>query len=88
MQLTFKIEDLLEPYISVINSFEVRFWRHRIPFTLIPPLAISLLLELAVEKVNLFQMKSSVPGILFVSPMKDFLESAKYLKSGCYGVSI
>lgn len=74
---------------SVINSFEVKFCRHRIPLTLIPPLAIFLLLELADEKkVNLFVMRFSVSGIPFVSPMQDFLKSAKYLKSGCYGVSV
>lgn len=65
--------------------------RHRIPFTLILPFAIPLLLELAVgkkKKVNLFQMRPSVPGILLVSPMKDFLKSAQYLKSGRYGDSV
>lgn len=71
----------------VINSFEVSFHRHRIPLTLIPPLAISLLLEFATgkKKVNLFQMRFSVPGILFVSLIEDFLKNAKYLISGCYG---
>lgn len=33
-------------------------------------------------------MRPSVPGILLVSPMKDFLKSAQYLKSGRYGDSV
>lgn len=66
---------------SVINSFEVRFPRHRIPLTLILPLAISLLLELAAEKkVNLFQMRFSVPGFCLFHQEKIFLKVQNILK--------
>lgn len=30
-------------------------------------------------------MRFSVPGILFVSLIEDFLKNAKYLTGGCYG---
>lgn len=74
---------------SVINSFQVRFHRHRIPLTLISPLAISLLLELTGEKKKLIFFKWGCPfQALFLSPMQDFLKSAKYFKSGCYEASV
>lgn len=84
------MEDLLQlvPYMFffVINSFEVRFHRHRIPFTLILPLAIPLLLELAVEKKSQSfsnEALSSWYSACFTD--ERFSKESQYLKRGRYG---